>query len=140
MIQVTPTIAINENELKEEFIRASGPGGQNVNKVSTAVRLRFDAARSSSLPEPVRQRLKSLAGARMTEDGVIIIDARRFRTQGANRAAAVARLVELIREAAQAPQIRFQTKPTRGSKLRRLETKHHRTETKQARRSGFDND
>jgi ribosome-associated protein len=85
MIQVTPTIAINENELKEEFIRASGPGGQNVNKVSTAVRLRFDAAHSPSLPEPVRQRLKTLAGGRMTEDGILIIDARRFRTQGANR-------------------------------------------------------
>jgi ribosome-associated protein len=140
MIQVTPTIAINENELKEEFIRASGPGGQNVNKVSTAVRLRFDAAHSPSLPEPVRQRLKTLAGGRMTEDGILIIDARRFRTQGANREAAVARLVALIREAAEEPQIRFQTKPTRGSKLRRLETKHHRTETKQARRSGFDND
>ena len=140
MIQVTPTIAINENELKEEFIRASGPGGQNVNKVSTAVRLRFDAANSPSLPEPVRQRLKTLAGGRMTEDGILIIDARRFRTQGANREAAVARLVALIREAAEEPQIRFQTKPTRGSKLRRLETKHHRTETKQARRSGFDND
>ena len=140
MIQVTPTIAINENELKEEFIRASGPGGQNVNKVSTAVRLRFDTAHSPSLPEPVRQRLKTLAGGRMTEDGILIIDARRFRTQGANREAAVARLVALIREAAEEPQIRFQTKPTRGSKLRRLETKHHRTETKQARRSGFDND
>jgi ribosome-associated protein len=140
MIQVTPTIAINENELKEEFIRASGPGGQNVNKVSTAVRLRFDAAHSPSLPEPVRQRLKTLAGGRMTEDGILIIDARRFRIQGANREAAVARLVALIREAAEEPQIRFQTKPTRGSKLRRLETKHHRTETKQARRSGFDND
>ena len=140
MIQVTPTIAINENELKEEFIRASGPGGQNVNKVSTAVRLRFDAAHSPSLPEPVRQRLKTLAGGRMTEDGILIIDARRFRTQGAKREAAVARLVALFREAAEEPQIRFQKKPTRGSKLRRLETKHHRTETKQARRSGFDND
>ena len=113
MIQVTPTIAINENELKEEFIRASGPGGQNVNKVSTAVRLRFDAAHSPSLPEPVRQRLKTLAGGRMTEDGILIIDARRFRTQGANREAAVARLVALIRERLQITAIGDQAPPHR---------------------------
>jgi ribosome-associated protein len=140
MIQITSTISINESELKEEFIRASGPGGQNVNKVSTAVRLRFDAANSPSLSDSVRQRLKTLAGGRMTAEGMLIIDARRFRTQGANRTAAVARLVEMIRDAAQEPQIRFKTKPTRGSKLRRLESKHHRTETKQSRRSDFGNE
>jgi ribosome-associated protein len=140
MIQITSTISINESELKEEFIRASGPGGQNVNKVSTAVRLRFDAANSPSLSDSVRQRLKTLAGGRMTAEGMLIIDARRFRTQGANRTAAVARLVEMIRDAAQEPQIRFKTKPTRGSKLRRLESKHHRNETKQSRRSDFGNE
>jgi ribosome-associated protein len=135
MIQVTSTIAIEENELKEEFVKASGPGGQNVNKVSTAVQLRFDVANSPSLPYAVRKRLKSLAGRRITEEGILIIDARRFRTQGANRKNAVERLLELIREAALEPQIRFKTKPTHGSKLRRLETKHHRATTKQSRRS-----
>jgi len=94
MIQVTPAIAIGENELQEEFIRASGPGGQNVNKVSTAVRLRFDVANSRSLPEEVRIRLISLAGNQITEDGILIIDARRFRTQGRNREDATNRLVE----------------------------------------------
>ena len=135
MIQVTSTIAIEENELKEEFVKASGPGGQNVNKVSTAVQLRFDVANSPSLPYAVRKRLKSLAGRRITEEGILIIDARRFRTQGANRKNAVERLLELIREAALEPQIRFKTKPTHGSKLHRLETKHHRATTKQSRRS-----
>jgi len=103
MIQVTPTIAINENELVEEFIRASGPGGQNVNKVSSAVQLRFDVANSRSLPEEVRRRLITLASNRITEDGILIIDARQFRTQGRNRENAIDRLVELIRKAAQRP-------------------------------------
>jgi ribosome-associated protein len=140
MIQVTSSIAIGENEIKEEFIRSSGPGGQNVNKVSTAVRLFFNAANSPSLTEPVKHRLKSLAGKRMTEDGVLIIDARRFRTQEANRKNALERLVELIREATQEPEIRYKTKPTYGSKLRRLATKHHHTEIKQSRRSDTGNE
>jgi ribosome-associated protein len=135
MIQVTSIIAISENELKEEFIRSSGPGGQNVNKVSTAVRLRFDAANSPSLPDAVKNRLKTLAGKRLTEEGILIIDARRFRTQEANRKNALERLVELLRDAAEEPQIRHQTRPTYGSKLRRLESKHHHTKTKQARRA-----
>ena len=135
MIHITSTISIGENELKEEFIRSSGPGGQNVNKVSTAVRLRFDALGAPSLSEPVRKRLKSLAGARMTKEGELIIDARRFRTQKANRDDAIKRMIELIRKAAIEPGIRHRTKPTYGSKLRRLDAKHHHTEIKQSRRS-----
>ena len=135
MIQVTPTIAINENELIEEFIRASGPGGQNVNKVSSAVQLRFDVANSRSLPEEVRRRLITLASNRITEDGILIIDARQFRTQGRNREDAIDRLVELIRKAAQRPKARRKTKPTLGSKVRRLKAKRLRTKTKQSRRA-----
>lgn len=135
MIQVTPTIAIDEREIQEEFIRASGPGGQNVNKVATAVQLRFDVTNSPSLSESddVRERLISLAGGRMTEKGVLIIEARRFRTQGANRKEAIKRLVELIHKAAQEPQIRHKTRPTLGSKMRRLETKRRHAETKHLR-------
>ena len=140
MIHITSTISIGENELKEEFIRSSGPGGQNVNKVSTAVRLRFDALGSPSLSEPVRKRLKSLAGARMTKEGELIIDARRFRTQKANRDDAIKRMIELIRKAAIEPGIRHRTKPTYGSKLRRLDAKHHHTEIKQSRRSDVRNE
>ncbi len=133
MIQVTSTIAINEDELQEEFIRASGPGGQNVNKVSTAVRLRFNV-NSPSMPDSVRERLILLAHGRITEEGILIIEARRFRTQGANRKNAAERLLELIRKAAQEPPIHHKTRPTLGSKVRRLKTKHLRAETKKSRR------
>jgi ribosome-associated protein len=132
MIQVTHTIAIDENDLQEEFIRASGPGGQNVNKVSTAVRLRFKI-NSPSIPDPVRERLESLAHGRVSDVGTLIIDARRFRTQAANRKDALERLIELIRKAAQEPKIHRETKPTLRSKERRLKAKHHRAETKQSR-------
>ncbi|MBP1715377.1 MAG: aminoacyl-tRNA hydrolase [Deltaproteobacteria bacterium] len=126
MIQITGTIAINEEEIHQKFIHASGPGGQNVNKVATAVQLRFDVAHSPSLPEDVRKRLAQLAGKRMTREGYLIIDARRFRTQEQNRKDAVTRLVSLIRQAAQRPKARKRTKPTLASKERRLESKHRR--------------
>jgi len=135
MIQVTPTIAIDDNEIHQEFIQSSGPGGQNVNKVATAVQLRFDVANSPSLPDEVRERLLSLTRRRITKEGVLVINARRFRTQGANRQDAMERLVGLIRKAAQKPQIRRKTRPTLGSKMRRLEAKRHRAKTKRLRRS-----
>jgi len=126
MIRVTPTIAIDESELAESFIRASGPGGQNVNKLSTAVQLRFDVRHSPSLPEGVRERLERLAGKRLTRDGVLIITAQRHRTQERNRQDALDRLLELIREAAIVPVRRRPTRPTMGSRKRRLEGKRHR--------------
>jgi ribosome-associated protein len=135
MIQITPGIAIHEHELQEEFIRASGPGGQNVNKVATAVQLRFDVAHSPSLPDDVRERLIHLAGKRISGEGVLIIDARRFRTQEQNRQDARDRLCDLIRKASEKPRIRRGTKPTLASKRRRLDAKRHRSETKGMRRS-----
>ncbi len=130
MIPVTPAIQIDEREIAESFIRASGPGGQNVNKVSTAVQLRFDAGRSASLPEPVRQRLLRLAGSRLTHAGVIVITAQRFRTQEANRRDALDRLVGLIARAAEPPVPRKPTRPTRASRRRRLESKARRSGVK----------
>jgi len=133
MIQVTPTISIDEHELQEEFMLASGPGGQNVNKVSTAVRLRF-RVNSPSIPDAVRERLISSSQGRVSEAGVIVIEARRFRTQAANRKDALNRLIELIRQAAEAPKVHRKTKPTLGSKELRLKAKHRRAETKQQRK------
>ena len=133
MIEVTPRISIDEAELEERFFRAGGPGGQNVNKVSTAVQLRFDIRNSPSLPEHVRERAERLAGSRLTNEGVIVITAQRFRTQERNREDAIARLVELIAKAAEAPPIRRATKPTRASKERRLKAKKGRSEVKKMR-------
>ena len=133
MIHITRTITIDESEIQEYFVRASGPGGQNVNKVATTVQLRFDVANSHSLPEEVRKRLISLAGNRITADGILIIEARRFRTQGRNREDATDRLVELIRNAAQRPKIRRKTRPTLTSKIRRLESKRRGAESKRLR-------
>jgi ribosome-associated protein len=132
-LRVTPQIVIGEHELEEHFIQASGPGGQNVNKVATAVQLRFDVARSPSLPEPVRQRLMALAGRRLTQDGVLVLTARSHRTQERNRADARERLAELIRQAAIPPKPRFATRPTLASKRRRLDAKSARSSIKRAR-------
>jgi ribosome-associated protein len=135
MLSITPTLAIDESEIKLEFVRASGPGGQNVNKVATAVQLRFDVLNSPSLPADVRERLMRLAGSRMTEDGVLVITARQFRSQERNRQAAVERLVQLIRQAAEKPKPRRKTRPTLASKQRRLEGKRRRSQTKRMRGS-----
>ena len=135
MIHITSDIAIDEREIQQTFIRASGPGGQNVNKVATAVQLRFDVAHSPSLPDDVRERLIRLAGRRMTEDGVLIIEARRFRTQDRNRQDAIDRLVALIRRASKKPKRRRKTKPTRASEEQRLEAKRRRSERKRMRQS-----
>ena len=134
MIPVTPNIQLDERELEESFIRASGPGGQNVNKVSTAVQLRFDARHSPALPDDVRARLLKLAGHRLTQEGVIVITAQEFRSQDRNRTAAREILFELIRRATVAPVKRRPTRPTLGSKERRLESKTRRSGIKAGRR------
>jgi ribosome-associated protein len=135
MIPITPHISIDEREIDESFVRASGPGGQNVNKLSTAVQLRFDVRNSPSLPGDVRERLTRLAGSRMTNDGVIVIIAQRHRTQGRNREDALDRLVELIRQAAVRPVKRRPTRPTKASRERRIEGKKRRGGIKNLRRS-----
>ena len=141
MIEVTPAIALAESELVWKAVRASGPGGQNVNKLSTAVELRFDVRGSPSLPEAVRTRLAALAGRRLTKDGILVILAQRHRTQERNRADALERLVELIRQAAEPPPPpRRPTKPTAGAKRRRLDSKTRRSAVKRLRGGGMDAD
>jgi ribosome-associated protein len=138
MIPVTRHIALQESELQEQFVRASGPGGQNVNKVATAVQLRFDAARSPSLPDDVRARLIALAGARASTDGVITLVAQRFRTQNRNRADALERLKALIRAASEPPKVRRPTRVSAAARKRRLADKRARGETKRARSGKID--
>jgi ribosome-associated protein len=136
MIEVTPRLSIPESELSERFIRSPGPGGQNVNKVATAVQLSFDVAGSPSLPEDVRRRLMRLAGRRVDSSGVLTLEAHRFRTRERNREDARERLAELIRQAAHRPKARVATKPTRASKERRLDSKRRNALTKRLRGDG----
>ena len=133
MIRINDHIAIDEGELVESFIRSSGPGGQNVNKLATAVQLRFDVRRSPSLPNDVSIRLQRLAGKRLTRDGILVITAQSHRTQERNRADALERLIELIREAAVRPVPRRETKPTKASRKRRLDAKTRRGNIKAMR-------
>ena len=134
MILITPDIFIKASEIQEEFIRSSGPGGQNVNKVSSAVQLKFDVEGSPSLPEDVRQRLLRLGGKRITSKGVLIVKAQKYRTQERNRQDALERLIELVRKAAVKPKSRRHTKPTLKSKEDRLEGKRQRSQVKKARK------
>jgi ribosome-associated protein len=133
LIRITPGVTIDDSELEERFVRASGPGGQNVNKVASAVELRFDAARSPALSPEVLHRLRTIAGARMTEEGVLVIDARRHRTQHQNREDARNRLAALIRTALIRPKKRRKTRPTAASKERRMTSKRRRSDIKRGR-------
>jgi ribosome-associated protein len=135
MLEITPTLRLDENELHFEYVRASGPGGQNVNKVATAVQLRFDVAHSASLASDLKGRLIRLAGKRINADGVLVIEARRFRSQEANRADALRRLRELLQKAATPPKQRKHTRPTAASRAKRLEEKKQRSEIKRRRQN-----
>lgn len=137
MIEITPTFNIDERELQFDFVRASGPGGQNVNKVATAVQLRFDVTHST-LPEEAKKRLMQLAGKRISTEGILLIEAKRFRTQEQNREDALQRFVELVQKALIPPKPRKKTKPTAVSKLKRLEAKKIKADTKRLRKKSFD--
>ena len=133
MLEITPTIQLDERELQFEYVRASGPGGQNVNKVATAVQLRFDVVNSPSLASDIKGRLIRLAGKRVNADGVLVIEAHRFRTQEANREDAIRRFVELVQRSSVAPKKRLKTNPTRSSREKRLKEKKNRGEVKKIR-------
>lgn len=135
MIEITPTLSLEDNELRFDFIRASGPGGQNVNKVASAIKLYFDVRQSPSLPDEVKERLAKLAGKRMTESGVLMIDARRYRTQEGNRLDAIQRLVALIQKALEEPTPRKKTRPSAAARAARLAEKKRRSMIKRERRS-----
>lgn len=135
MVEITPTLSLEDNELRFDFIRASGPGGQNVNKVASAIKLYFDVRQSPSLPDEVKERLAKLAGKRMTESGVLVIDARRYRTQEGNRLDATQRLVALIQKALEEPTPRKKTRPSAAARAARLAEKKHRSMIKRERRS-----
>jgi ribosome-associated protein len=133
MIEITPEVTFDENELQYSYVRATGPGGQNVNKVATSVQMRLDVRNSASLSTEIKERLTRLGGSRMTDDGVLIIEARRYRTQEQNRTDALQRLIALLHKASQAPEIRHATRPTRASQTRRVDKKKQHSQTKQAR-------
>ncbi len=133
MIRISPDILLNESEIQEEFIRASGPGGQNINKVSTGVQLRFDVLNSPSLPEEVRQRLIRLADRRINEAGILVIEAKQYRTQNRNRQEALRRLIDIIEKSAIPPKPRHRTQPTNESKRKRVATKRHHSQLKKLR-------
>jgi ribosome-associated protein len=134
MIAITPTLSLDDSEVSLDFIRSSGPGGQNVNKVATAVQLRFDLCNSPSLPAEVKERLVKLAGSRLTDEGILLIEAKRYRTQEQNRADALLRLTALIQKALQAPKKRRATKPSLASKTERIQSKKRRGEIKAGRK------